>query len=116
MCLRSSCTATALSFLQHSRWYTPAHIVGGWNYKFRRTEETSANGEKHEVVRVEQPERMVIDAPGRQQERSFKRSCVGPLKPGADLSSLAAHEGRQMEPVFGNLRIENLDRFVNVIW
>ena len=37
----------SLSLEEHSHWYTPAHIMDGWNFKLRRAFE----GEKHEIIR-----------------------------------------------------------------
>jgi len=42
----------SLSLEEHSHWYTPAHIMGGWNFKLRRAAETE---ERHEIIRA--PER-----------------------------------------------------------
>jgi len=36
-----------LSLEEYSHWYTPAHIMGGWNYKLRHA---SSSDEKHEII------------------------------------------------------------------
>jgi type I restriction-modification system DNA methylase subunit len=57
----------SLSLEEHSHWYTPAHIMGGWNGKLKR----AASDEKHEVARVETPQEapQPTEAQGRQEEK-----------------------------------------------
>ena len=56
----------SLSLEEHSRWYTPAHIMGGWKFKLRRA---FSGDEKHEIIPAP------VDAPkettpsGQQEEK-----------------------------------------------
>lgn len=43
----------SLSLEEYSRWFTPAHIMDGWNWKLRRE---AVSGETHEVEAAPQPE------------------------------------------------------------
>jgi hypothetical protein len=61
----------SLSLEEHSRWYTPAHIMGGWGCKLKR----AAPDEKHEIVRVEEP---VINQTIQGQQEEEKPSRAPP--------------------------------------
>jgi hypothetical protein len=43
----------SLSLEEYSRWFTPAHIMDGWNWKLRRE---AVAGETHEIEAAPQPE------------------------------------------------------------
>ncbi len=42
-----------LALEEYSRWYTPAHILGGWDWKLRRREEEAAEHEIHAPPKIE---------------------------------------------------------------
>jgi hypothetical protein len=57
-----------LSLEEYSHWYTPAHIMGGWNWKLRRRSESEGTHEIHappkiEAAPVEAPLEQKTDAP-----------------------------------------------------
>ncbi len=59
----------SLSLEEYGQWYTPAHIMGGWNYKLKR----AFDGAKHEIQAVpKSPE------PGKKQQPDEPAPPVGP--------------------------------------
>jgi hypothetical protein len=58
----------SLSLEEHSRWYTPAHIMGGWNYKLRRA---FSGDEKHEIIPAPAPKE--TSPSGQQEEKPINR-------------------------------------------